>query len=181
MGGISYGGGAKEIYRKVKLEVPELPITSQQFEQAINNWFRVHTDYAVWKEKVQNLALEQRLSFVFNGRRRELLGSKNDILKQALNNPSQGGAAHIINQATIRLDKRWEEERVQSLMIGQIHDQLVIDTNIKEIEKIKTIAVEEMERPVLINGIERIFRVDPEAGWSLGTLKKYDTFLKELK
>jgi DNA polymerase-1 len=92
-------------------------------------------------------------------------------IAEALNTPIQSGAADIINEATIRIDERLEHEQLKSKMILQIHDQLVVETFWKEREKIKKILKEEMEKPVLIHGIKRIFPIDIETGPSLGELK----------
>ena len=68
--------------------------------------------------RCRGIALEERTSEIFSLWKRELLGSKNDILKQALNTPIQGGAGHIINQATIRVEERLEKEGFKTLLIG---------------------------------------------------------------
>lgn len=180
-GGIAYGGGDKEIYTKILMEVPDITLSFDGYKKARERWFAEHKEYSLWHDRVQKIAREERVSELFSGWRRELLGRENDILKQSLNCPIQGGAGHIINQATIRIDRRLTEERLRAKLIGQIHDQLILDCPLGEMKEASKILVDEMQRDVVINGKSRSFKVDLEAGWSLGTLKKYDTFLKELK
>jgi hypothetical protein len=180
-GGIAYGGGEREIYQKILMEVPDIDLSFEGYVDARRRWFKEHKEYALWHDEVQRIALEERTSLIFSGWKRELLGAKNDILKHSLNTPIQGGAGHIINQAMIRINKRLNDEKLKTLLIGQIHDQLILDSPFNECQRAGQILVEEMEREVEINGKKRTFKVDLEGGFSLGSLKKFDEILKEVK
>ena len=66
----------------------------------------------------------------------------------AMNMPLQGTAADIIKLAMIRVYSRLEEERLRSKIILQVHDELIVDASMAEVEAVKRILQEEMENVV---------------------------------
>lgn len=68
--------------------------------------------------------------------------------REAMNMPLQGTASDIIKLAMIRVYNRIKSENLQSKLILQIHDELIVDCVAEELEKIETILVEEMENVV---------------------------------
>lgn len=69
----------------------------------------------------------------------------------ALNTPIQGTAADIIKIAMINVYKRLKDENLESKIILQIHDELIVETVNDEIDDVKKILKEEMEKAVDIN------------------------------
>jgi len=75
----------------------------------------------------------------------------------AMNMPLQGTASDIIKFAMIEVYKKIEEAKLQSQLILQIHDELIVDVFPGEIEKVTTILKETMENivklevPLIVN------------------------------
>ena len=63
----------------------------------------------------------------------------------ALNTPIQGTSADIIKKAMIEIAKKLEQEKMQTKMIIQVHDELVFDVPNNEKEKIEKIIKDIME------------------------------------
>jgi DNA polymerase-1 len=91
---------------------------------------------------------------IFNRRRYidEINSSNNQVKnfgeRTAMNAPIQGSAADIIKIAMNKIDKRMKTEKVKSVMISQVHDELLFDVVSDEIEIMKKIVKEEMENAV---------------------------------
>lgn len=86
------------------------------------------------------------------GRRRYLkdINSANAVVRggaerNAVNAPIQGSAADIIKIAMINIHKRLKNEKWQSKMLLQVHDELVFDVHNSELETIKPLIQQEME------------------------------------
>ena len=65
--------------------------------------------------------------------------------RNAINAPIQGSAADIIKVAMNRIYKRFQEEKLRSRMIMQVHDELNFNVFPDELGKVKEIVVYEME------------------------------------
>ena len=62
-----------------------------------------------------------------------------------MNSPIQGTAADIIKIAMVRVAKRLAAEKMESKLILQIHDELLIEAPQQEAEKAREILEEEMK------------------------------------
>lgn len=65
--------------------------------------------------------------------------------RNAVNAPIQGSSADIIKLAMAGVDRRLREAGLKARMVLQIHDELVLEVPVSEIERVKNILVEEME------------------------------------
>ena len=86
------------------------------------------------------------------GRRRYLrnINSKNFTMRgfderNAINAPIQGSAADIIKVAMIDIHRWMKKEKLRSKMIMQVHDELVFETHIDELELMKTEVANKMQ------------------------------------
>ncbi len=81
------------------------------------------------------------------------LKSNNYMVRQfggrvAMNTPIQGTAADIMKIAMINVYNKLKENNLKSKIIVQVHDELLIETNKKEIEQVKEILKTEMENVI---------------------------------
>ncbi len=71
--------------------------------------------------------------------------------RAAMNMPLQGSASDIIKLAMIKVDEELTKNKLQSKLILQIHDELLIDTKKDELEKVKAILKDCMENVVKLS------------------------------
>ena len=88
----------------------------------------------------------------FLNRRRYIpqINMKNFIQKNlgkrlAMNTPVQGSAADIIKIAMVKVSKRLKKEKLKSKLILQIHDELIVEATMDEMEIVEKLLKEEME------------------------------------
>ncbi len=70
--------------------------------------------------------------------------------RTAVNTPLQGTAADMIKLAMIRIDRRLRDEQLQTRMTLQVHDELLFDAPENEVERVRTMAQQEMENVVAL-------------------------------
>jgi len=71
--------------------------------------------------------------------------------RNAINAPVQGTAADMIKIAMIRIFHKFEERKLRSRMILQVHDELVFDVHNSEIEEVKKIVEDGMKNALLLD------------------------------
>jgi DNA polymerase I-like protein with 3'-5' exonuclease and polymerase domains len=157
-----YGSSVENSYRKICLAVPGFRMSAVEFANLVETSFKkVYNRYYEWREEVQRKAVQIRKAETLLGRVRQLHGDNNSIQRIALNTPSQGMAADIINGASVRILARLT--RGQKLIL-QIHDQLVIECPESGKEQVARLLLTEMERPVqTIDG--RSLKFPAVVGW----------------
>ena len=79
--------------------------------------------------------------------------SSNKIVKAlgdrlAMNAPIQGSAADIIKIAMVKVYNRLNKEKLESKLILQVHDELILNVKENEEEKVRALVKEEMENAV---------------------------------
>ena len=70
--------------------------------------------------------------------------------RMALNTPIQGTSADIMKMAMIEVYNKIKENNLQSKMILQVHDEIIIDAKKEEIDKLKVIIKNAMENIVTL-------------------------------
>jgi DNA polymerase I len=81
----------------------------------------------------------------FNGINDKNFNVRNFQERAAINAPIQGSASEIMRLAMIRLDKKFKNLKINnSKILLQIHDELIFEVPVKEIENITKIIKEEM-------------------------------------
>lgn len=175
-----YGAGNGKLHQTLTIRVPEANFTMTDIKRMRANFEKTYSGWADWCKRVQAEALQTRKSSTAFGRVRILYGSEHEIKNQALNNPSQGGAAHIINVALRAIYDRLHREGYRSRLQMQIHDELRFEVPEDELHQLAALIKEEMERPIDYRGEQVIFPVDIQYGRDWHNLKEYEHEMPEL-
>ena len=118
----------------------------------INKYMSIYPKVKDYNEECVQRVKQQGYADTIMGRIRHLpdINSSNHVMRSfaeraAKNMPLQGSASDIIKMAMIKVYNRLKVENLKSILILQIHDELVVDCYPGEEEIIKTILKQEME------------------------------------
>ena len=143
-----YGAGDRKLHETLTIRVPEANFTMADIKRMRSAFERTYPQWAEWCRTIQREVAKTRVSENAFGRRRILYGGDHEIRNQALNNPSQSGAAHIMNDALYRIWKRIHRENLRSRLQIQIHDEVRCEVPADELDYVCRLLREEMETPV---------------------------------
>jgi DNA polymerase-1 len=99
-------------------------------------WSNRFADYAKWKELWWKQYKKTGVVKMFTGFQCTGVMSKNDVI----NYPVQGAAFHCLLWSFIELDRVMTKNKMDSKLVGQIHDSILIDINPNELEDIIKLA-----------------------------------------
>ncbi|MBR6228742.1 MAG: DNA polymerase I [Eubacterium sp.] len=129
----------------------DLDITQKQAKQYIEDYFATYPGVKKFMDTLVESGKKKGYVTSMFGRIRPIpeLASKNFMQRQfgervAMNSPIQGTAADIIKIAMIRVWERLKREGCRSRLILQIHDELLIETALDEVDQVSRILSEEM-------------------------------------
>lgn len=149
--GIIYGISAFGLAERME-------VSRTEAKELIDSYFKTYPKVKEYMEKSVEVARERGYILTEFGRRRYLpdITSRNAVVRgyaerNAVNAPIQGTAADIIKIAMIRIDERLRHEALQTKMILQVHDELNFSVPPTELEHVKQLVVEEMERAFAMN------------------------------
>ena len=132
-----------------------LNIARKEAADIIQNYFEQYPGVKSFMDLSIEKAREKGYVETLMGRRRYLrdINSSNATVRgfaerNAINAPIQGTAADMIKVAMIRIDERMRKEGLKSKMLLQVHDELVFDAHLQELELVKVL-VEECMRNAL--------------------------------
>ena len=138
-----------------------LGIPRKEATQMIDEYFKQYPGIRTYMSETIEFAKEHGYVQTLQGRRRYLkdINSANFTVRgfaerNAINAPIQGSAADMIKMAMINIHKRLKAEKdtiKHSRMILQVHDELVFDAHKDEVEILKKLVVEEMEKAMPMN------------------------------
>ena len=143
--GIIYGQGAFALAEQTGLSRSE---AKKMIESYYENYPRLKEYMAEQVKKAQDFGYVETIL----GRKRHLkdINSSNFVVKahaerNAVNAPIQGSAADIIKLAMIKIDHELEAQNLETKMLLQVHDELLFEVPIDELETVKTLIKKEME------------------------------------
>ncbi len=131
----------------------DLSISKKEAAEYIEQYFATYPKVKEYLDRLVADAKEKGYITTMYGRRRPIpeLSSSNFMQRSfgervAMNSPIQGTAADIIKIAMIRVWKELRRAGLNSRLILQVHDELVIETRQEEIEQVKQILEESMKQ-----------------------------------
>ena len=129
-----------------------LSISRKEAQDYINDYFHTYPKIKAFLDRLVRNAREKGYAESLFGRRRPVPELKSSNFMQrsfgervAMNSPIQGTAADIIKIAMIRVFNRLRKEGMQSKLILQIHDELLIEAPNDEAERARALLEEEMK------------------------------------
>lgn len=136
--GLIYGMSAFGLARNLGLERS----TAQAY---IERYFTRYPGVARYMERTREMAREQGYVETVFGRRLVLpeirssnVGRRQGAERAAINAPMQGTAADLIKLAMIAVQNWLEREKLQSRLVLQVHDELVLEVPEAELELVRT-------------------------------------------
>ena len=142
--GIIYGISAFGLSQRLK-------ISRAEAAKLIETYFKLYPKVKDFMEKSIATAREKGYATTILGRRRTLrdINSRNATARQAaerdaINTPIQGSAADLIKITMVRISRALSENAMRSRMVLQIHDELVFDAPLEEVDRLKEIVHREM-------------------------------------
>ncbi|MBF4694844.1 DNA polymerase I [Fusibacter ferrireducens] len=129
-----------------------LGITRKEAKTYIENYFKSYPNVQGFMDSVIESCKEKGYVETLLGRRRDIadISNSNFMLRSAAertarNTPIQGSAADIIKIAMIKVFNRLEAEQLKSKLILQVHDELILNVPLDELEQVKVLLKESME------------------------------------
>ena len=130
-------------------------ISRKKAKEYITEYLEQYSGIKAFMENITQQATENGYVETLFARRRYIpeLKSNNYMVRQfgsraAMNTPIQGTAADIMKIAMIRVYKEIKERGLQSKIVLQVHDEMMIEAPIEEKEEIKNIMKECMETAI---------------------------------
>ena len=120
----------------LKNHLKEQGITSyNKFERHIEDvenrfWYEKFDEYRKWKKKWYKQYLKKGSFEMFTGFKCAGDMSRNDVS----NYPIQGTAFHCLLWSLIEIQKWFKKEKFQSVIVGQIHDEITLDLHADEFD-----------------------------------------------
>ncbi|WP_292010612.1 DNA polymerase I [Chryseobacterium sp.] len=143
--GIIYGQGAFALAEQTGLSRTEA-------KQMIDAYFQTYPKLKEYMAEQVNKARQLGYVETILGRKRHLkdINSGNFVVRghaerNAVNAPIQGSAADIIKIAMIKIDQELDTQQLKTKMLLQVHDELVFESPVEEIELASALIKTEME------------------------------------
>jgi DNA polymerase-1 len=142
--GIIYGISAFGLSQRLK-------VSRKEATSLIEAYFKLYPGVKRYMDEAVQSAREKGYAETILGRRRTLkdINSRNATIRQAaerdaMNTPIQGSAADLIKLAMVRVDAAIKAAGLKAQMVLQIHDELVFDVPLAEVDTLKEIVRREM-------------------------------------
>jgi DNA polymerase-1 len=149
--GIVYGMGAVRLSR-------ELGVSRARASEYIERYFERYSGVRRFYDQMLDQARSGGFVGTIMGRRRYLPdinsdhgGRRQAAERIATNTPIQGSAADLIKKAMVLMAGALETEKLKSQLILQIHDELLLECPVEEVETVSRLVTEVMEGAVALS------------------------------
>jgi len=130
----------------------QLGISRNKAKEYIEQYLTEYSGVRIFMQECIKKAKETGYSMTMFGRRREIaeLKSNNFMVRQfgeraAMNTPVQGTAADIMKIAMIKVFKELQKRNLQTKIVLQVHDEMMLEAPVSEKEEVKNLLKECME------------------------------------
>lgn len=138
--GIAYGITPIGLFNR--LRPSGIDVSQEDCKKFIDNYFRTYTGVNKFLAEVAKVIHKRGYVKNFYGRRRRLKGQNSRETRQAQNFIIQATAADIVKDAMVRLHKALPKG---ANIIGQVHDELIIECNDCQVAEVQPLIVEIMQ------------------------------------
>src|SRR5690606_9965347 len=132
-----------------------LDIKNSEAKEIIERYFNEYPNVKDYMERTKKFAREDGYVETLMERRRYLMQIMNQNAaaraedeRAAINMPIQGTAADMIKIAMINIHEEMKKKKMESKMLLQVHDELVFEAKIDELDKLKKIVVDKMKTAI---------------------------------
>ena len=130
----------------------DLKISQKEAQKYIEGYFSKYQNIKGYLEDIVGFGMQNGYVETLYHRKREIpeILSSNYNMREfgkriAMNTPIQGTSADIIKIAMIKVHNKLKSQNMKSKLILTVHDELLVEAHVEEIDKVKTILKEEME------------------------------------
>jgi DNA polymerase-1 len=163
--GIMYGQGAFGLAQ-------QLGISRKESKEIITNYFEKYPRIKEYFDTTIEFAKEHGYVETLDKRRRYFpaLTHTNHAVRTgaeraAINMPIQGTAADMLKKAMIAIHRRMKEEQLQSMMMLQVHDELVFESPKSEIEYLQKLVKTTMESVMTLGDVPVVAETGIGQNW----------------
>ncbi|MDD2958397.1 MAG: DNA polymerase I [Lachnospiraceae bacterium] len=128
-----------------------LSITRKEAQEYIEQYFKTYPGIKHFLDNSVIMAKEKGYALTLFGRRRPVPELKSSNFMQrsfgervAMNSPIQGTAADIIKIAMVKVNQRLKAQGLQSRLLLQVHDELLVEAKKEEVAQVEEILRQEM-------------------------------------
>lgn len=162
--GIIYGMSAFGLAER--LEIPR-----SEAAEIIKNYFVEYAGIKEYLDKSIAIAREKGYAETITGRRRYLrdINASNSVVRgfaerNAVNAPIQGSSADMIKIAMIAIHEEMQKRQMRSKMMLQVHDELVFDAHLSELDELKAIVEDKMVHALTLS-VPVVVEMNTGANW----------------
>ena len=149
----------------------QLGISRKEAKAYIEQYLEEYSGVNNYMQNIVEEAKEKGYAVTLFGRRRYIkeLSSNNYMVREfgkraAMNTPIQGTAADIMKIAMINVMKELKSRNMKSKIVLQVHDEMMIETALEEVDEVKDILKEKMENAIKLR-VPLIAEVSEATNW----------------